>query len=75
METPKHTNTVDGEIDASDTDDPENRIQDNLFRPSGVIDFETPTQPLCFQMLRLDDTVIVNCHRRRLSHCLYTVRV
>ena len=51
---------MNGEINASDTDDQENKKQDNPFRPSETNEIRTPRQLICIQNLVLDDTVIVN---------------
>ena len=42
IETPKHINNDDGEINASDTENQEKRMQDNPFRPSEANDLRTP---------------------------------
>ena len=60
QDTPKCANDKDGEINASDTDDHENEIQDNPFRPTGTNQLRTQVQPISIQYLDLDNTVIVN---------------
>ena len=61
--TPKHINNDDGEINASDTENQENRIQDNPFGPSEINELRTPIQPISIQNLDLDDTVTINENR------------
>ena len=50
----------DDEINASDTENQESRIQDKPIRPSETNEFRTPIQPISIQNLDLDDTIIVD---------------
>ena len=50
VETPNRTNNKDGEINASDTDNQENEIGNNL-RPSGTNELRTSVQPISLQYL------------------------
>ena len=59
IETPKHRDDGDDELNASDIKNQENRTQDNLFRPSETNELRTPTQPISIQNLVLDDTIIM----------------
>ena len=52
IETLKHMNNGDGEINASDTENQENRIQDIPFRPSEGNEPRTPIQPISVQNLQ-----------------------
>ena len=63
METPKHINNNDGELNASDTENQESRLHDNPFRPSETNDLRTPCQPIPIHNLDLDGTVIINKDR------------
>ena len=63
IETPKHINNDDCEMNASDTENQENRIQDNPFRLSETNERRTPIQPAPIQNLDLDDTVMTNENR------------
>ena len=49
IETPKHKNSNDGEINSSDTENQENRMQDNPFRPSVTNKLGTPIQSISIQ--------------------------
>ena len=60
IEPTKHINNDHDEINASDTENQENRLQDNPFRPSETNELSTPIQPVSNQSLDLDDTVIIN---------------
>ena len=71
METPKRINSDDGEINASDTENPENRMQDIPFRPSETNQLRTPAQPISIQNLDLVDTVILN--KTRAEEDYYTL--
>ena len=55
---PKCTNDEDGELAASDTDNQENEMHDNSFRPSDTNEHRTPIQPICIQNFDLDDSPI-----------------
>ena len=56
IETPKHINNNDGELNASDTEIQENRIQDDPLRPTETNELRTPIQPISSQNLDLFDT-------------------
>ena len=56
-ETPRYSNNNDGEINASDTENEENRIQDNPFRPSDINELRTPFQPINTKNADLDETI------------------
>ena len=45
IETQRSTNNDDGEINATDIKNQENKIQDNPFRPSGINELISPKQP------------------------------
>ena len=60
IEIPRDINNDDGELNASDTDNQGNRLQDNPFRPSETNELRTPVPPISIQILDLDDTVILN---------------
>ena len=53
------TKNEDGEIDASYTDNEENRMRENPFRPSEMNELISPAQPVCIQDLDLNGTVLV----------------
>ena len=65
IETPKHINNDDGEMNVSDTENQENRIQKVPFRPSETNELRTPIQPIFIQNRDLDDTVIIKENRER----------
>ena len=54
IETPKHINNDNSEINASDTENQENRRQDNPFRPSETNELRTLNQTVSIQNLHLD---------------------
>ena len=57
IETSKCINDKDGGINAVDTDNQENEIQNDSFRPSGANERRTPIQQFSIPNIKLDDTV------------------
>ena len=55
IETTKQVKNDDGEINESDTENQENTIQDNPFRPSETNELRTHIQPISIQNIDLDD--------------------
>ena len=53
--TPNHMNNGDGGINASDTENQENRKQDNPFGPSKINELRTPIPPSSVQNRELED--------------------
>ena len=58
--TSKYASNEDGEENASEPDNQECEIQDNLFRPSNLNEFRTPIQPLSMQNIDLNESVVIN---------------
>ena len=65
IETPYYINSEDGDINASDTKNQENRLQDNPFRPSETNELRTQIQPISIQNVDLDDTFKLKTAQRR----------
>ena len=60
LETRRHTNDGDGEIEVSDLDNQGTGIHDNPFRSSEVKKLRTPVQTVCIQNVDKDNTVFVD---------------
>ena len=54
METPKHINDEDGEVNATNMDNQESSVQDNPFRTSELNELRSPVQPVCIQNFDLN---------------------
>ena len=63
IEIPNCSKTGDGEMNAPDSDDRENQIQDKTFRPWESNELRIRLQSFCIQTLDSEDTVIVNQKR------------
>ena len=58
--TSKYASNADGEENASEPENQECEIQDNLFRPSNLNELRTPMQPLSMQNIDLNDSLVIN---------------
>ena len=72
--TSKYASNEDGEENASETQNQECEIQDNLFRPSNLNELRTSIQPLSIQNIDLNDSVAINEHRTGEDYRICDVR-
>ena len=61
--TSTNTNSEGDEINASDSENQENEIQDSPFRPSVINELRTSIQSLGTQNVDLNDSLVINEHR------------
>ena len=61
--TSKNANYRGDEVNASESDNQENELQDNPFRPSDNDELRTPIQPLNIRNMNLNDSVVINGNR------------
>ena len=70
--TSKYTSNEGGEGSASEPENQECEIQDNLFRPSNFNELRTPIQPLSIQNIDLNDSVVINEDRAQEDYHMVT---